>query len=69
MKKRSIEKIRAYKEKRVSKHTPEKKKMQTVSTSDSDLNLNRQEHIVEEFAKRWWFALPPVWPPVDHDYS
>lgn len=25
-------------------------------------------HLVDEFAKRWWYALP-AWPPVDFDYA
>ena len=25
-------------------------------------------HLVDEFAKRWWYALPD-WPPVNYDYA
>ena len=27
------------------------------------------DHLVYEFAVRWWYSLPSPWPPVDYDYS
>lgn len=37
-------------------------------TTDEELNFNKKEHLVEELAKRWWYALPE-WPPVNYDYQ
>ena len=28
-----------------------------------------KDQLVYEFAKRWWYAMPPEWPPKDFDYS
>ena len=33
-----------------------------------DINFNLQSHLVDEFAPRWHYALPP-YPPVNFDYS
>lgn len=30
---------------------------------------SNHNHLVYEFAVRWWYALPSPWPPVDYDYS
>ena len=34
-----------------------------------DISYSNQQHLVYEFAVRWWYALPSPWPPVDYDYS
>lgn len=34
---------------------------------DEPLNFNVKTHLVDEFAVRWWYALP-VWPPANFDY-
>jgi hypothetical protein len=34
-----------------------------------DISYMNQDHLVYEFAVRWWYALPSPWPPVDYDYS
>jgi len=34
---------------------------------DADLDYNNKLHCVDEFAKRWWYALP-AWPPANFDY-
>lgn len=36
--------------------------------ADSDIDFNNKVHLVDEFAKRWWYVLPE-WPPVDYDYK
>jgi len=36
--------------------------------SEEEINFNNKDHCVDEFAKRWWYALPE-WPPADFDYS
>jgi len=42
--------------------------MQNNQITDEDLNFSIKEHLVEEFATRWWYALPK-WPPVNYDYT
>ena len=37
-------------------------------TRDEELDFTNKVHCVDEFAKRWWYALP-VWPPADFDYD
>ena len=32
------------------------------------MDFTNKLHCVDEFAKRWWYALP-VWPPADYDYQ
>ena len=32
------------------------------------MDFTNKLHCVDEFAKRWWYALP-VWPPTDFDYK
>ena len=32
------------------------------------MDFTNKLHVVDEFAKRWWYALP-AWPPADFDYS
>ena len=32
------------------------------------MDFNNKLHLVDEFAKRWWYALPQ-WPPEDYDYQ
>ncbi len=34
-----------------------------------DISYANKDHLVHEFAVRWWYALPEPWPPVDHDYT
>ena len=37
-------------------------------TTDEELDFTNKLHCVDEFAKRWWYALP-LWPPTDYDYN
>lgn len=66
-KKESVKKEPKPKKEKTKKEN-NKKKVQTL-TGDEDINFNNKEHIVEEFAKRWWYAMPPEWPPKDYDYQ
>lgn len=34
-----------------------------------NISYSSHNHLVYEFAVRWWYALPSPWPPVDYDYS
>jgi hypothetical protein len=34
-----------------------------------DISYANKDHLVHEFAVRWWYALPEPWPPVDYDYT
>lgn len=36
--------------------------------ADGDIDFNNKVHLVDEFAKRWWYVLP-AWPPLDFDYK
>ena len=36
--------------------------------SDEEIDFNNLLHCVDEFAKRWWYALP-AWPPENFDYN
>lgn len=36
--------------------------------TDIDNDFNSKIFVVDEFAKRWWYALPE-WPPKDTDYN
>lgn len=36
--------------------------------NDEDIDFSNKLHLVDEFAKRWWYALP-IWPPADFDYN
>ena len=38
-----------------------------LQIDDADLDYNNKLHCVDEFAKRWWYALP-AWPPLNYDY-
>jgi hypothetical protein len=37
--------------------------------SVGDISYANKDHVVYEFAVRWWYALPEPWPPADYDYS
>ena len=37
-------------------------------TTDEELDFTNKLHCVDEFAKRWWYALP-IWPPAKYDYT
>lgn len=37
-------------------------------TEDGEVNLNDKDDLVDELAKRWWYALPREWPPANFDY-
>lgn len=39
-----------------------------LQTDDNRIDYSNKLHIVDEFAKRWWYALP-LWPPVNFDYE
>ena len=34
-----------------------------------DISYANHDHLVYEFAVRWWYALPQPWPPVNYDYQ
>jgi hypothetical protein len=38
------------------------------ATNEDDLNFTNKEHLIEELAVRWWYALPK-WPPENYDYN
>ncbi len=40
----------------------------TNGTTEEEMNFNKKEDLMDEFAKRWWYALPD-WPPANFDYS
>ena len=42
--------------------------MSVFQTKDEELDFAQKLHLVDELAKRWWYALP-VWPPADFDYK
>ena len=50
------------------KSSSRKKKAQNIQLTEEDLNFSMKEHLVEEFANRWWYALPK-WPPANYDYT
>ncbi len=35
----------------------------------AEISYANKDHVVYEFAVRWWYALPEPWPPVDYDYN
>ncbi len=35
----------------------------------AEISYANKDHVVYEFAVRWWYALPEPWPPVDYDYE
>jgi hypothetical protein len=44
------------------------KKVSQTPITDEEINFNSKDHCVEEFSKRWWYALPE-WPPQDYDFQ
>lgn len=44
------------------------KKMIVQSVNEDDINFTNKEHLIDELAVRWWYALPK-WPPENYDYT
>lgn len=44
------------------------KKIHGKPMKDEHINYSDINHLVEEFAVRWWYALPK-WPPENYDYT
>jgi hypothetical protein len=42
--------------------------MTMQATNEDELNFTDKEHLIEELAVRWWYALPK-WPPENYDYT
>jgi hypothetical protein len=36
--------------------------------NEDDINFTNKEHLIDELAVRWWYALPK-WPPENYDYT
>ena len=53
---------------RKKEKTSSTKKVMASSTNEDDLNFTNKEHLIDELAVRWWYALPK-WPPLDYDYT
>lgn len=39
-----------------------------LQNNDCDIDFSNKIHLVDEFAKRWWYALAE-WPPVGINYN
>ena len=44
------------------------KKMKVKHNEEGEVNLENPDHLVDELAIRWWYAMPH-WPPLDFDYN
>ena len=66
-KKKAKEKKREKKASAKKEVAQKKQKMQHQSVVD--VNWSDKDELVSEFARVWWYALPPEWPPKDYDYS
>lgn len=39
-----------------------------IQANEEVIDFNNKLHLVDELARRWWYALP-AWPPADFDYN
>ena len=52
------------------KKTPEGQVLTNLLLEDvRSISYSNHDHLVYEFAVRWWYSLPSPWPSVDYDYS
>lgn len=40
----------------------------TNQNESGEVNLENVDHLVDELAVRWWYAIPE-WPPKDFDFN
>lgn len=39
-----------------------------IQANEEIIDFNNKLHLVDELARRWWYALP-AWPPADFNYN